>query len=84
MVKKVLHLKQVKQRTGLSSSEIYRRMALGLFPRQIHVGSHRVVWLEDEIDGWFALRLSNSPDSQIKEAVDKMMVSRQNIYMFGL
>ena len=84
MSKKVLSRSQVTQRIGLSSSEIYRRMADGLFPPQIHIGCKRVVWLEDEIDGWFALRIANATDDDIKDAIHKMVEVRKSNYAFVL
>ena len=84
MSKKVLSRSQVTQRIGLSSSEIYRRMADGLFPPQIHIGCKRVVWLEDEIDGWFALRIANATDDDIKDAIHKMVEVRKANYTFVL
>lgn len=39
-----LRLKEVIKRTGLSRSEIYRRMALGIFPRPKKLGPKINVW----------------------------------------
>lgn len=47
-----LRLPEVKERTSLSRSEIYRRIAAGEFPKQRRL-SHRIsVWLESEIEAW--------------------------------
>lgn len=47
-----LRLPDVKAKTSLSRSEIYRRIAAGDFPKQRRL-SHRVsVWLESEIEAW--------------------------------
>lgn len=43
---KVTHL------TSLSTSEIYRRMADGTFPKQIRLGPKSVVWDESEVLAW--------------------------------
>lgn len=82
--KRVLSRVQVTQRIGLSSSEIYRRMAEGLFPPQVHVGCSRVVWIEDEIDGWFALRIANASDDEIKVAISQMIEARKLNYRFAV
>lgn len=51
-------LPQVKARTGLSRSEIYRRIALGDFPRPIKLGERASAWSSVEIDVWIADRIA--------------------------
>lgn len=51
-------LPQVKARTGLSRSEIYRRIALGDFPRPIKLGERASAWSTVEIDVWIASRIA--------------------------
>lgn len=59
MSERLIRLPEVLQRTGISKSEIYRRIRTGAFPRARRL-SHRVaVWPESEIDVW------------ISDAVDK-------------
>jgi prophage regulatory protein len=48
----VLRLRDVKSRTGKSTSGIYADMASGKFPRPIPLGERTVGWLESEIDSW--------------------------------
>lgn len=43
---------EVLHKTGLSQSEIYRRMDADAFPKQIRLGAKAVAWLESEIDQW--------------------------------
>ncbi len=50
----VLRLPDVKKRTGLSKSEIYRRMADGVFPKQHRLSARVAVWLETEVDRYMA------------------------------
>ena len=38
--------------TGLSCTEIYRRIAANKFPKQIMLGPKCVVWVEAEVFGW--------------------------------
>ena len=47
-----IKLPAVKERTTLSTSEIYRRLEAGTFPQQIRLGAKAVAWLEHEIDEW--------------------------------
>lgn len=42
----------VEARTGLSRSEIYRRMADDTFPKQRTISTRKVVWALHEIDAW--------------------------------
>lgn len=42
----------VEQRTGLSRSEIYRRMAEGSFPRPRTISVRKVVWNLSQVDDW--------------------------------
>lgn len=49
---KFIKLDSVKTRSTLSTSEIYRRIAAGTFPKQIMLGPKSAVWLESEIITW--------------------------------
>lgn len=51
---RLLRLPSVKYRTGLSKSEVYRRVQVGTFPKPIKVGSRAVAWIESDIDAWIA------------------------------
>ncbi len=52
--RKFIKLSEVKALTTLSSSEIYRRIADGRFPKQVMLGPKSAVWLMDEVDAWCA------------------------------
>jgi prophage regulatory protein len=49
---RLLRLRDVKEKTGLGSSTIYRRIADGTFPVPRSLGPNRVRWLQSEIDAW--------------------------------
>lgn len=53
----ILRRKQVEQRTGLSRSTIYLRVAQGTFPKAVSLGARAVGWLESEIDEWLNSRV---------------------------
>lgn len=53
----ILRLPAVKQITGLGRSEIYRRMAIGEFPRSVSLGARAVGWPSDRIEAWVAERI---------------------------
>ncbi len=56
----VLRLPAVKERTGLSRSTIYLRMANDEFPHHISLGGRAVGWLEQDIDEWIVERIEQS------------------------
>lgn len=51
---RLLRLTEVKSRTGLSRTTVYRRMNRGEFPQAISIGSNAVAWYESDIDHWVA------------------------------
>lgn len=59
MATALLRLPRVRQLTGLSRSEIYRRMAIGEFPEKISIGQRAVSWAENEILAWIDERIAN-------------------------
>ncbi|MCD5993846.1 AlpA family phage regulatory protein [Pseudomonas sp. CDFA 602] len=50
----------VEHITGLSCSEIYRRVAEGAFPKQVALGPKSVVWIESEVCEWMNARIAES------------------------
>ena len=56
----ILRLPAVKQRTGLSRSTIYLRVAQGTFPAPVSLGARAVGWVESEVDEWLARRIEES------------------------
>lgn len=51
-------LPAVKARTGLSRSEIYRRVQTGGFPAPIKLGERASAWSASEVDSWIAARIA--------------------------
>jgi len=49
---RLLRLKQVVLKVGLSRSQIYKLIAKGLFPEQIKIGPKISAWSEHAIDQW--------------------------------
>lgn len=58
--RRFIRFSKVKEITSLSSSEIYRRIANGSFPRQVHLGPKSVAWLESDIFSWMDTLLAQS------------------------
>ena len=55
-----LRLPEVMERTGLSRSTIYVRLAEGRFPQPVRLGGRAVGWIEAEIDEWVRERIAES------------------------
>ena len=51
-------LPSVKARTGLSRSEIYRRIAAKTFPVPVKLGERASAWDSSEVDRWIADRIA--------------------------
>lgn len=59
---RLIKMPEVRRITGLSVSEIYRRVERGQFPKQIRVGPKSVAWVEREIFAWVDLMISGRDD----------------------
>jgi prophage regulatory protein len=49
---RIIRLKTVLDRTGLSRSTIYRKIAEGTFPAQLRISVHGAGWRESDINRW--------------------------------
>ena len=49
---KIIRLKTVLARTGLSRSTVYRMIANGSFPRQRRMGIQATAWYQSEVEEW--------------------------------
>jgi prophage regulatory protein len=49
---RIIRLKTVLARTGLSRSTIYRKIAEGTFPAQLRISINGAGWRESDIDQW--------------------------------
>lgn len=51
---RIIRLKTVLARTGLSRSTLYRKIAEGTFPAQIKISVHGAGWRESSVNIWIA------------------------------
>ena len=51
-ITRLLRLREVKRRTGLSDTTIWRRRRAGSFPDPVDLGNGLLGWYEDEIQKW--------------------------------
>lgn len=60
---RLLTIRQIEIKIGLSESTIYKYMGEGGFPRPLKLGNTAVRWRESEIDAWIA----NLPTAAYRE-----------------
>jgi prophage regulatory protein len=49
---RILRLRTVLERTGLSRSTLYRKMGLGTFPKQLRISTRCAGWRESDVESW--------------------------------
>ncbi|QNG45743.1 helix-turn-helix transcriptional regulator [Sphingobium yanoikuyae] len=51
---RIIRMKTVLARTGLSRTTLYRKMSEGTFPRQVKISVHGAGWRESAVNRWIA------------------------------
>src|SRR3954462_8365338 len=64
---RIIRLKTVLARTGLSRSTIYRKIAEGTFPAQLKISTNGSGWLESDINRWIADPVGWRPKGEVQE-----------------
>ena len=64
MNESILRLRDVKSKTGLPTSGIYKRISEGSFPKQINLGGRSVGWIESEIQKWVQDKIEEAKKKQ--------------------
>lgn len=59
---RIIRLKTVLDRTGLSRSTLYRKMADGTFPDKVRISIHGAGWHESAVNRWIANPLTYRED----------------------
>jgi len=54
----LLRISEVRRLTGLSDSAIYRAVQRGKFPRPLKLSERSSAWVESEVRGWIAARIT--------------------------
>ena len=65
---RIIRLRTVLARTGLSRSTIYRKIAEGTFPAQLQISANGAGWHESDINHWIADPVSWRPKHEFDEA----------------
>jgi prophage regulatory protein len=63
---RIIRLRTVLARTGLSRSTLYRKIAEGTFPAQLRISVHGAGWRESEIDRWVADPVGWRPEGELQ------------------
>jgi prophage regulatory protein len=57
MAGRIIRIKEVSDRTGLSTGSIYKQIRLGVFPRGIKLTVRATGWDEDAVQLWIDAKL---------------------------
>ncbi len=49
---RIIRLRTVLERTGLSRSTLYRKIGEGTFPRQVRIAARCAGWRESAVEAW--------------------------------
>jgi prophage regulatory protein len=60
---RIIRLRTVLDRTGLSRSTVYRKIAEGTFPSQVRISVHGAGWRESAINRWIVDPVSYRDES---------------------
>jgi prophage regulatory protein len=63
---RIVRMKTVLARAGLSRSTIYRKIAEGTFPAQVRISVNGAGWRESDIDRWIADPAGWRPEEKVE------------------
>ena len=66
---RIVRLKTVLYRTGLSRATIYRKIAGGTFPSQVRISINGAGWRESDIDRWIEDPVSWRPEEKVDDSL---------------
>lgn len=67
---RIVRLRTVLDRTGLSRSTLYRKIAEGTFPAQLKISVHGAGWRESAVNRWIADPAGYREEVDIPDAID--------------
>lgn len=65
--------------TGFSRSSVYLRVAQGLLPKPISLGSRAVGWPEEEITQLNVARIAGQTNAAVSRLVEQLMSARKTV-----
>lgn len=69
---KLINLKEVKEKTGMSSSFIYSLMADGKFPKNVVISYKKSMWVESEVDDYIRALIEKRSSSETKNRINQI------------
>jgi prophage regulatory protein len=64
---RLIRLPEVKRKTGLGSTAIYKFQKDGGFPKSIKITPRAVAWIEREVDEWIEKRITKRDVQAMRE-----------------
>ena len=58
---RIIRLRTVLDRTGLSRTTLYRKIGEGTFPRQVPISVHGAGWYESAVNRWIEAEIRRNP-----------------------
>ncbi|BDC81516.1 MULTISPECIES: helix-turn-helix transcriptional regulator [Aeromonas] len=55
---RLIRIRDVMSKVGLSKPTIYMRMKEGTFPNNVRIGPRHVAWVEREINEWLTAKIA--------------------------
>lgn len=74
---RIIRLKTVLARTGLSRSTLYRKIAEGTFPRRVRISANGAGWHESDINRWVASPVGG--DRKAKLVLANLELAKQEL-----
>lgn len=72
MQEQFLRFPQIKQRTGLGKTTVYRAMSRDKFPKPLKLYKRVAVWLASDVDAWMQARVTEMLAARAKsEAAER-------------
>lgn len=65
---RIIRIRTVLARTGLSRSTLYRKMNEGTFPSQVRISVHGAGWRESAINNWIEDPVGWRPEGEAKRS----------------
>ena len=75
----ILRLPVVKSASGLSRSSLYARIAHGLWPKPVSLGSRAVGWPSNEVAAINAARIAGKSNEEVRQLVTELEVARKGV-----
>ena len=77
-LERIIRLKTVLARTGLSRSTMYRKIAEGTFPCQLKISVHGAGWRESAVNRWIANPIAYREEAQKQSCPEPQLVAGPN------